>query len=67
MTYTTIQGDTWDGIAYKLYGREKQMTALMAANPDYMAIVIFSPGVTLTVPDASAATTTNLPPWKRRT
>ena len=28
-TYTTIQGDTWDLIAYKLYGEEKYMKNLV--------------------------------------
>ena len=31
-TYTTIQGDTWDLIAYKLYGEEKYMKNLIEAN-----------------------------------
>ena len=31
-TYTTIQGDVWDLIAYKLYGDEKYMKNLIEAN-----------------------------------
>ena len=34
-TYTTIQGDTWDLIAYKLYGEEKYMKNLIEANEEY--------------------------------
>ena len=31
-TYTTIQGDMWDSIAYRLYGNEKYVGDLMKAN-----------------------------------
>lgn len=30
--YKTIQGDTWDGIAVKVYGDEKYMNELLEAN-----------------------------------
>ncbi|KEO84754.1 tail protein X [Tumebacillus flagellatus] len=63
--YTSIQGDTWDSISYKLYGTEKHMTVLMEANPSIMSTVIFGAGVAITAPDVGQQTTTNLPPWKR--
>lgn len=50
-TYTTIQGDTWDGIAYKLYGDEKYMKNLIEANWLYTDVLVFSAGVELTVPE----------------
>ncbi|MNI92771.1 Phage Tail Protein X [compost metagenome] len=67
MNYSSIQGDTWDGIAYKLYGSERHMTTLMAANPDIMAIVVFPAGVQVIVPVLAAEAALKLPPWKRGT
>jgi phage tail protein X len=66
VTYTTSQGDTWDSIAYKLYSKGAMMTILMIANQTLIDTVIFEAGVTITVPDISAAeTSSTLPPWKR--
>lgn len=65
MTYTTIQGDTWDGIAYKVYGKEAMLSQLIAANQQHADTVIFSAGIQLVVPAASVEASTSLPPWKR--
>lgn len=65
-TYTTLQGDTWDGIAYRLWGEERHMHTLMALNPDHMDTLIFSAGITLRLPDLAPASrdkTSQLPPW----
>ncbi|GIO33737.1 hypothetical protein J2TS6_48780 [Paenibacillus albilobatus] len=64
-TYRTIQGDTWDGIAYKLAGTEEFMTPLMQANPDHVETVIFPTGVILKVPEIVIQTADILPPWRR--
>ena len=65
-TYTTIQGDTWDGMAYKLYGDEKYMGNLIEANWAYADIMLFSAGTTLTVPDLPEdEDDDNLPIWRR--
>lgn len=65
MTYTTVQGDMWDTIAYKVYGNEQSLTLLMRANPEHLRTVIFDAGIQLAVhalpPDMNA----DLPPWKR--
>ncbi|HWR07747.1 tail protein X [Sporomusa sp.] len=63
--YVTSLGDTWDGIAYKMYGNERQMSVLIQANPQHRETVIFSADVMIQVPDVAAATSTALPPWKR--
>ncbi|MDE7064035.1 MAG: tail protein X [Desulfovibrionaceae bacterium] len=66
--YTTIQGDTWDGIAFRLWGREHLMSALLRANPDHADVLIFPAGIILTVPDVNPEATqpiTELPPWIR--
>ncbi len=50
MIYETIQGDTFDGIAFKVYGEEKYMKEIIQANPDYADVLVFSPNVKLTLP-----------------
>jgi phage tail protein X len=66
-TYTTIQGDTWDGIAYKLYGDEKYMKNLIEANWLYTDVLVFSAGVELTVPEITEEEKDddNLPIWRQ--
>lgn len=64
-TYETIQGDMWDMIAYKLYGRESCMKELLEANEEYRDTAVFPAGIVLVVPEASIPTSKNLPPWKR--
>lgn len=63
--YTTIQGDTWDIIALKVYGNEKYMSQLLKANPRYTDIAFFSAGIDIICPDIEENTIENLPPWKR--
>ena len=63
--YKTIQGDTWDGIAVKVYGDEKYMNELLEANQAYREIIIFPANVSLSLPDIQTQTTTLLPPWKK--
>lgn len=66
MTYTTIQGDMWDGISHKLYGDEKYMDVLIAANPEYRYIYTFSAGIVLKVPEIEERISADsLPPWKQ--
>ena len=67
-TYRTIQGDTWDLIAFRVYkkvGAEKLMDILLEANPDFINTVIFQANVLLKIPDVSSPIVVNLPPWKR--
>lgn len=63
--YTTIQGDTWDIIALKVYGNEKYMSRLLKANPKHINTMFFSSGVEIICPDIESDTVENLPPWKR--
>ncbi len=63
-TYTTVQGDTWDAIAYRLWQRETLMHLLLEANPDYGDLLVFGPDVKLSVPQiAVPAKIPDLPPW----
>jgi phage tail protein X len=64
-TYTTISGDTWDMISYKVYKLEYYINELMTANPKYIEIAIFNSGIKLTIPEITREPTVKLPLWKR--
>ena len=65
-TYTTKQGDMWDGIAYALYGDVKYTDVLINANSEYRSVYIFSEGIVINVPEVEERITADdLPPWKR--
>ena len=66
--YKTIQGDTWDLIAFRFYpkiGGEKLMDILLEQNPEYIDTVIFPANVILNIPDVNIPVITRLPAWKR--
>ncbi len=63
-TYTTIQGDMWDSIAYKLYGNEKYMGLLMQNNLELLDIFIFGAGTVLNVPELESEAEADMPPWR---
>lgn len=66
MAYTTIQGDMWDLISYKVYGDERFMDVLIAANPAYNKILVFSDGIVLDTPEVETRKNPDdLPPWKQ--
>lgn len=63
-TYRTIQGDTLDMIAYRIWGLESMARDLADANPEWADTMVFSAGIELVVPDVTVSPkTTNLPPW----
>ena len=64
-TYTTVQGDTWDFIAYKALGSELYMHKLIDANAAHRNTAIFDGGVILALPSISTPISDKLPPWKR--
>lgn len=63
--YPTVQGDTWDAIAFKVYGDSAYMVDLIRANPAHIGIAVFSAGVELVCPDVATPVAQTLPPWKR--
>ncbi len=63
-TYTTIQGDMWDSIAYKLYGNEKYMGLLMQNNMELLDIFIFGAGTVLNVPELEEESEADMPSWR---
>jgi phage tail protein X len=66
-TYTTKAGETWDMIAYKLWGNEFDMTQLQQANPDHLNVVVFNAGVVLNVPEIDLPEAEVLPLWLQKT
>ena len=62
-TYTTIQGDTWDLISYKLFGSEKYMKNLIEANWPLLEVLVFSSGTVITVPDLPEHNDEDAPFW----
>ena len=64
--YSTIQGDMWDLIAYKVYGNERYINLLLEANQEHRNTAVFSAGVVLTCPDIPPDTLPEfLPLWRR--
>lgn len=63
-TYTTTQGETWDEIAYKVYGSEKYVTILMENNHPFLDTLVFSAGTVLNIPDLPEYDDEELPPWR---
>ena len=63
--YQTVQGDTWDAIAYKRLGSTDYTDQLITANLEHVGTLLFPAGVTLRLPEISTKTSGSLPPWKR--
>ena len=64
MSYTTISGDTWDGIAKNVYGQEKYADLLMQNNPEKISVFRFDAGVEIITPALPEEKSGFLPPWK---
>lgn len=65
-TYVTAAGDMWDKIAFDVLGDEKYTDLLIAENPAYHSVYIFSAGIELIIPDVEKKSTSDsLPPWKK--
>ena len=63
-TYITTQGDCFDSIAFTLWGQEALMHLLIAANPEYLDVIVFPAGVSLVVPAVTPPPKKQgLPPW----
>lgn len=64
-THTTVQGDTFDGLALKYYNEERLASTIIQANRDHCGTLIFDAGVVLVIPDAPASVMPEtLPPWR---
>ena len=66
MKYITAKGDTWDIIAYEVYGNEELVAPIIEANPEHTETTVFDYGIKLDVPDINTVDDTALlPPWRR--
>ena len=67
-TVKTNSGDTWDSVAWRLWGKgadQTHMADLIEANEKYVDTAIFAANVELTVPDVEDDSTSAVPPWRR--
>lgn len=64
-TYTTMQGDMWDMIAYREMGGVDYVDDLMNANSSLLDYFSFPSGIVLTIPDIPESGASTLPPWKQ--
>ena len=67
-TVTTVQGDTWDTIAWRVYGSVLRTQELMEAreNIRLLDIEVFPAGVVVACPEVETPSAAdNLPPWRR--
>ena len=62
---TTVQGDTWDMIAYRKLGSTDYTDRLISANLEHVGKLLFPAGVVLRLPDITKKADGSLPPWKR--
>jgi len=66
LTYLTVEGDTWDIIAYRHYGNARRYPPIIAANPHVPITPVLPTGIVLTIPVLPREPDTHtLPPWMR--
>ena len=66
--YRTVSGDTWDLIAFKVYGSEGYFHDLIRSNLRLIDIAIFDANIPVIIPEITDEENDNderLPPWKR--
>ena len=61
-TYTTVQSDRWDSVAYTQLGSCALAPRL---NSQYLNYFEFPAGIVLTLPEIETKTSSTLPPWKK--
>ncbi|MCD8204488.1 MAG: hypothetical protein LUC16_01495 [Coprobacillus sp.] len=66
-SYTTYQGQTWDQIAFDVYGDEIYADYVMENNYDYLDVLVFSGGEVLYVPPLPESLEGTMPPWRNST
>ncbi len=67
-TITTVQGDTWDTIAYRVYGNVLRTQDLMEARENIRLLdyQVFPGGVTVATPEIEENTALDdLPEWRK--
>lgn len=62
-TYLTVENDTWDLIAFKIFGDEKYTSHLLKVNPELSRVVFFPANIALIVPEIPEDNIGGLPEW----
>lgn len=66
--YTTVSGDTWDLVAWKMYGKEVWADKIMQANIDKLDYMVFPDNLQLIIPDIESFSGTTVssdaPEWR---
>ncbi len=66
--YTTVSGDTWDLVAWKMYGKEVWADKIMQANMDKLDYMVFPDNLQLIIPDIESFSGTTVssdaPEWR---
>lgn len=62
--YYTIANDTFDKIAFDLYGDENIASYIIAVNPEYSDVIKFDAGIGLKLPVLELVSDPKLPSWK---
>lgn len=62
--YITKTGDTWDAMAFYLYGDEEYMQELLAANAEKVNTVVFDAGEEIDAPDLTETDEALKPKWR---
>lgn len=63
--YTTIVGDTWDSISYKLYKTSLAYKSLFELNPDYINTIVFNAGIKIKYKTLNIKADLDIAPWRR--
>ena len=63
LLYTTVQGDTWDTIAYFVFGDEKYASAIMEENYDLLDVLVFDSSEIVQIPEIDIEEVQDLPSW----
>ena len=64
--YVTSQSDTFDLIAYDLYGDEYRASDIVELNPEYAGMIVFDAGIELRVPVYDdPVDSEHVAPWRR--
>ncbi len=61
--YETQLGETWDSIAYEVYGNEMRADFLMKNNPHLLGTVIFNAGTLVYCPEIPPEED-SMPDWR---
>ena len=62
--YSTKANDTFDKIAFELYGDEMIASYIIEANPEHANTIVFGEGVKLNLPKLEIVEKSTLPKWK---